>query len=76
MWREENSSLVKDFSFADFASALAFVNKIGELAEAHNHHPDVFLSWGKVRVTLTTHDAGSVTDKDRALATAIDNLSS
>ncbi len=74
MWREENDSLVKEFKFADFSSALAFVNKIGELAEAHNHHPDIFLAWGKVVVTLTTHDQGGVSDKDRALAAEIDKL--
>ncbi len=74
MWQEENNSLVKEFSFADFASALAFVNKVGELAESHNHHPDIFLGWGKVTITLTTHDAGGITEKDRALAVAIDAL--
>ncbi|HET7630028.1 MAG TPA: 4a-hydroxytetrahydrobiopterin dehydratase [Candidatus Saccharimonadales bacterium] len=72
MWQERNDILVKEFSFADFKSALAFVNQIGELAEAANHHPDVNLSWGRVTVSLTTHDEGGVTEKDRQLAHAID----
>lgn len=73
-WQEENNQLTRQFTFPDFKSALAFVNKFGELAESHNHHPDIFLGWGKVTVTLTTHDAGGVTEKDRALAAAIDAL--
>lgn len=72
MWREENAQLEKEFTFADFASALKFVNKVGELAEAAQHHPDIQLSWGKVGITLSTHDEGKVTDKDRNLAKQID----
>lgn len=74
MWQEENNALVKEFKFPDFKSALEFVNKIGEAAEAANHHPDIELGWGKVKVTLTSHDAGKVTDKDHALADAIGKL--
>ncbi len=74
MWQEVHNTLVKEFSFADFKTALAFVNKIGELAEEVNHHPDVELGWGRVKVMLTTHDAGGVTDKDRDLAAKIDAL--
>ena len=74
MWSEENNSLVKEFTFEDFQSALDFVNKIGELAEKTNHHPEIELSWGKVRVILTTHTAGRVTKKDTQLAEDIDEL--
>lgn len=74
MWQEENNTLVKEFAFDDFKSALHFVNQVGELAEVMNHHPDIELGWGRVRVTLTTHSAGRVTDKDRKLAEDIDLL--
>ncbi len=50
--------LEKEYRFPDFVSALAFTNRVGELAEAQNHHPDIALSWGRVRLSLWTHDAG------------------
>jgi 4a-hydroxytetrahydrobiopterin dehydratase len=74
MWQEKDKALVREFSFPDFKTALAFVNKVGELAEAANHHPDIQLGWGKVVVSLTTHSEGGVTDKDRQLAKEIDNV--
>ncbi len=66
--------LHKIFKFPDFATALAFVNRIGAVAEAHGHHPDLLLAWGKVGVTLFTHDVGGISDKDQTLAAAIDQL--
>jgi len=66
--------LVKEFSFPDFKTALTFVNKVGELAEAANHHPDINLSWGKVLISLSTHDEGGITEKDRRLAKDIDGI--
>lgn len=66
--------LQKEWTFPDFAAALAFVNQVGALAEAANHHPDVYLTWGKVRLTLWTHTANGLTDKDFALAGEIDRL--
>lgn len=75
MWREDSGSLVRDFDFADFAAAMAFVNRVADLAEERNHHPDILVhGWNKVRLTLTTHDTGGLTDADRALADAIDAL--
>lgn len=74
LWQEQDNTLQREFSFTDFKSALAFVNKVGELAEEQNHHPDIELGWGRVRVTLSTHSANSITDKDRQLAAAIDTL--
>ena len=74
MWQVQNKALVKEFKFPDFKAALAFVNQIGELAEAANHHPDIQLGWGKVVVTLTTHSEGGVTEKDKQLAEQIDGL--
>lgn len=74
MWNEKNNVISKEFSLDDFKSALAFVNKVGDLAEKANHHPDIEFGWGRVKVTLTTHSEGKVTDKDRQLAEAIDKL--
>jgi 4a-hydroxytetrahydrobiopterin dehydratase len=70
----EETSLVKRWTFEDFAQALAFVNKVGALAEQKNHHPDIAFGWGKAELTLTTHDSGGITSRDVALATAIDQL--
>lgn len=66
--------LEREFTFPDFRSALAFTNRVGALAEAANHHPDIHLSWGKVRITLWTHTANGVTQKDHDLAKQIDAL--
>lgn len=74
MWQEADNKLSKKVKFKDFAEALAFVNKIGELAEAANHHPDISFGWGYVEVTLTTHSEGKVTEKDRKLAEQIDEI--
>ncbi len=74
MWQEQNKALVREFTFPDFASALAFVNSVGAIAEEQQHHPDIELGWGRVKLRLSSHDAGGITDKDHALATAIDAL--
>jgi 4a-hydroxytetrahydrobiopterin dehydratase len=73
-WQAENDRLVKKFSFADFAGALAFVNRAGALAEAADHHPDIKLGWGYAEFEITTHDRGGLTDFDFALARDIDAL--
>ena len=64
--------LGKTWKFADFATALAFVNRIGAIADAEDHHPDVTLSWGKVGVELWTHAAGGLTENDFIVAAKID----
>ncbi len=74
MWQENDNSISKEYTFADFTSALSFVNRVGELAEQANHHPTITLEWRKVTITLSTHSQGKVTDKDRALAKEIDQL--
>jgi 4a-hydroxytetrahydrobiopterin dehydratase len=66
--------LEKEFEFPDFASGLAFVNKVGALAEEEGHHPDVFLAWGKVRITIYTHKVDGITRSDFILAAKIDQL--
>jgi 4a-hydroxytetrahydrobiopterin dehydratase len=74
-WREEGDALVRDFEFPDFAGAIAFVNRVAEVAELKGHHPDILVhGWNKVRLTLSTHTEGRVTDLDRGLAEEIDNL--
>lgn len=70
----EQKALRKRFSFKDFEEAMAFVNKVGELAEKANHHPDINLGWGYVQVWLTTHSESKITDKDHDLAVAIDQI--
>ena len=68
-WKSLNDQqLSKEYSFPDFASALAYVNRVGLAAEARNHHPDIYLTWGKVRINLSTHSAGGITDADFLLA--------
>lgn len=67
-------ALRRDFSFKNFADALAFTNKVGALAEKANHHPDINLGWGHAGVWLTSHDAHGITKKDHKLAVAIDEL--
>ena len=67
--------LEKEFSFKDFKEALKFTNQIGNLAEAEGHHPDIFLTWGKVGITLWTHKINGLTESDFILAAKIDALS-
>jgi len=66
--------LTKTFLLPDFVTALAFVNRIGELAEQQGHHPDLHLGWGKVRVDLWTHKIDGLTESDFILAAKIDRL--
>ena len=75
VWREEDSALVRDYEFEDFAGAMAFVNQVADAAEEANHHPDILVhGWNKVRLTLTTHSEGGLTDNDHAMAQRIDAL--
>jgi len=72
-WKTVNDQLEKEFIFSDFRNALRFVNKVGELAEEMDHHPDILLfGYKKVKITLTTHNEGRVTGKDYELAGKID----
>ena len=70
--RAGDGAVAKRFGFADFASALAFVVRVGCWAEKHDHHPDVELGWGRARVAWSTHDAGGVTQLDLDAAAAVD----
>lgn len=73
-WSFANNALEKNFQFKDFKEALAFIVKLGSIAEEQNHHPELFNVYNKVELRLSTHDAGGVTEKDVDLAKAVDNL--
>ena len=73
-WSREGKAITRTWKFKDFSAALRFINKVGELAEAMNHHPDIYNSWATVRLTLTTHDKGGLTNLDIELAKKIDRL--
>lgn len=75
MWKEENNSLVRTFTFRDFSEAFAFMTRVALVAEQLNHHPSWSNVWNQVTIRLQTHDAGNVvTDLDRSMAAAIDKL--
>ena len=71
---EKQYHLAKTFTFPNFVTALAFVNKIGALAEEQGHHPDIYLSWGMVKVETWTHAIKGLTENDFILAAKIDQL--
>ena len=66
--------LEKEYKFKDFREALEFTNKVGELAEAQGHHPDIYLAWGKVKLTVWTHKVDGLTESDFVLAAKADRL--
>ena len=68
----DEQRLAKTFRFPDFQKALAFVNRVGEVAERLGHHPEIHLTWGRVDVETWTHDAGGITANDFKLAAEID----
>lgn len=75
-WKEvEGHHLEREFSFPDFRSALEFTNRVGAIAEEVQHHPDIYLSWGKVVVRTWSHDVDGITQRDHRLAGRIDELS-
>lgn len=73
-WTFCDHSIVREFSFKDFKQAIDFVKQVAEVAEAVNHHPDIFISYNKVKLDSSTHTAGGLTQKDFELATKIDLL--
>ena len=70
-WRQEGETLTARFATGDFATGLAFVQRIGLSAEAADHHPDILLTYPEVTVTLSSHDVGGITSRDVALAGTI-----
>jgi len=73
-WCLLDGKLIRDYEFPDFVQAIAFVNRIAELAEQQNHHPDLDVRYNKVRLALVTHDASGITRNDTSLAAQIDAL--
>jgi 4a-hydroxytetrahydrobiopterin dehydratase len=75
-WRViEEHHLEREFKFKDFRAALDFTNRVGELAEQWNHHPDIYLAWGKVKLTLWTHKIDGLTESDFIFAAKVNRLS-
>lgn len=70
----EEHHLEKEFSFPDFRTALAFVNRVGEEAERQNHHPEIFFTWGRVKISIHTHKIGGLAENDFILAARVDKL--
>lgn len=73
-WSQSEQTLVRTFKFKNFIEAISFVNQLVEPAEAAGHHPDLKISYNRVTVSLTTHDAGGLTELDFSLAQTISNL--
>jgi 4a-hydroxytetrahydrobiopterin dehydratase len=73
-WERTGEAIAKRFTFPDFASALAFVVRVGCFAEKRDHHPDVEIGWGRARLVWSTHDAGGVTQLDLDAAEASDKI--
>ena len=70
----DHRRISRTFVFSDFAGALAFANRVGEIAEAEGHHPDLLVAWGRVEVTIWTHKVNGLTESDFILAAKIDRL--
>ncbi len=73
-WQEVEGALEREFKFADFAEALAFVNAVGELAEAEDHHPDIAIHWNRVTLRWWTHVRQAITERDVELARRTNEL--
>jgi 4a-hydroxytetrahydrobiopterin dehydratase len=74
-WRVLNEQkLEKQFKFPDFRQALTFVDRVGEVAEQQNHHPDIFFTWGEARIQIWTHSIGGLSESDFILAAKISEL--
>jgi 4a-hydroxytetrahydrobiopterin dehydratase len=72
-WRREEDEIVREWQFADFGEAMSFANRVAEIAEEANHHPDILVhGWNKVRLSLTNHSAGGLTEADFDMAERID----
>lgn len=74
-WAETGGQIHRTYQFKDFVESMKFVNRVAEQAEADQHHPDILIRWNKVTLSLSTHDAGGITDKDFGLAGKADEFS-
>tara|TARA_B100000029_G_scaffold446970_1_gene468426 strand:+ start:232 stop:507 length:276 start_codon:yes stop_codon:yes gene_type:complete len=73
-WQYKNNKIYKSYSFKTYIEGVDFINRIVKVAERNNHHPDIFLTWCKVEISITSHDLGGVTTKCINLATSIENI--
>ncbi|HEX7101045.1 MAG TPA: 4a-hydroxytetrahydrobiopterin dehydratase [Nitrolancea sp.] len=73
-WASAGGEISKTFAFKDFVASVGFVNRLADLAEKAQHHPDIDIRFNKVKIALTTHDEGGISDKDTALASQIDSV--
>lgn len=73
-WHLQGKEITKQFHFLSFKASLAFVNKVGDIAEAADHHPDITINYNRVTLALTTHAAGGLTERDFALAAEIETV--
>ena len=73
-WAIQNELLVKEFVFSTFLDAINFVNAVAKIADEVDHHPDIFISYNKVKISLITHDLGEISEKDYLLAKEIEFL--
>ena len=73
-WEDRDGALRRRYEFPDFTQAWSFASRIADLAQAEDHHPDIFVTWGAVELAWVTHSAGGITDRDRELAARTDDL--
>lgn len=73
-WSLAGEAIERTYTFDDFVQSMAFVNRVADLAEAQQHHPDILIRWNRVTLTLSTHDAGGITEKDFGLARDADGV--
>ena len=73
-WRESNQKLERTFKFKDFNDSIDFVNKVAKIAETQNHHPDIEIKYNKVKISITDHEKGGVSDKCHKLVKSIDDM--
>ena len=71
-WSRKSNALMKEFRFSSFRDAIVFVNRVATLADGANHHPDILVQYDRVQITLSTHSAGGITEKDLKLAEQLD----
>lgn len=73
-WSLIGDAIQRTYGFKDFVESMEFVNRVADLAEQHQHHPDILVRYNKVTLTISTHDAGGLTDKDFSLAADLDAM--
>lgn len=73
-WKLDANAIKKEFEFGDFSEAMKFINQVADLAESHDHHPELYNVYNKVSLRFSTHDAGGITTRDFRMATDIDKI--